>query len=46
MNGLDHSVKLLLYACNKFLAFSLDTSLSLQGITDSWGYLLVSQVKM
>lgn len=41
MNGLDYSLKLLLYAYNKVLAFSLDTSLSMCGITDSLGFLLI-----
>lgn len=41
MNGLDHSLKSQLYAYNKLLAFSLDTSVSLCGITDSLGFLLM-----
>lgn len=41
MNGLDHSCKLLLYAQNKLLAFSLNTSLSPCGTTDSVGFPLM-----
>lgn len=44
MNGLDYSLKLLLYAYNKVLAFSLDTSLSMCGITDSLGFLLIFHI--
>lgn len=41
MNGLDHFLKLLLYAHHKLLAFSLNTSLSLCGTTDSVGFPLM-----